>query len=194
MKADIADSIMRIASEKSLTLYGLVSDVLEKVAELANSGVSLSEALEGFRLMKTSKEIGFVPVPEHLWYETAEISLKADRRGTMARFAESGEWIGKYALAKSRGTDPAKYLANCLAPLTCDASEFVMEGGETVRLRCVNPRHPPSYSEPFSALLARAVETLGYECESKTASKGMILLSFRRAPAILQKARGEIVA
>ena len=194
VKAEVADSIIRIASQGGLTLYGLVSDALEKVAELHNSGVSISEALESFRLTKTSKGIGLVIVPEHLWYETAEVSLKADRKGTMARFAESGEWIGKYALAKSQGSTRIEYLANCLAPLICDASEFVMEGMDSLHLRCVNPRHPPSYSDPFSVLLARAVETFGYECTSKTASKGMILLSFRRTSGVEQKVRGEIVA
>lgn len=193
-KAEVAEAFVRVASRRNLTLYGLVSDILKKVVDLDSIGVSLDEVMEGFRLFKTSKEIGFVPVPENLWYETAEVSLKTDRKGTIARFSEAGEWIGKYALAKSQGKDPSKFLATCLAPLVHEASDFSIDGSETVRLRCVNARHPPFYTEPFSILLSKAIETLGYECESRTASRGMILLAFRKVLGLEQRMRGEILA
>ncbi len=102
--------------------------------------------------------------------------------------------MGKYALAKSQGKNAVKYLAACLGPLTCDASEFSIDENKTLSLRCVNTRQPPSYTEPFSIMLSRSVETLGYRCETRTASRGMIILSFRKTPGSEQERRAEILA
>ncbi len=183
-----------MASRKNLTLYGLLSDVLEKVVDLDNVGASINEAIHGFQLCRIAKEIGYVFVPEGLWYNTAEASLNSDPEQTRKRFAEAGEWIGKYALAKSRGTDPTKYMVSCLEPLGCDATELSIDGTDNIHIRCVNPQHSLSYAESFSTLLSRAIETLGYVCENRTTSRGMILLSLRKDPQLERKMRGEILA
>ncbi len=181
-----------MAARKHLTLFGLVSEMLEKVVELDAHGTSLEEVLNQYRIMKTSSELGFIPVPETLWYDNTESCLKADRRGTMTRFAGVGEWIGKYVATKSTVKDPLGLLKECLAPLTNDSSEFSLREGENLTLRCVNSRQPASYAEPFSALMTRAVEGLGYQCSTKSVSKGMIILDFRKK--IEPHLRGEIIA
>ena len=193
-RAEVADAFVRMAARKNLTLYGLLSDILEKVVDLDNLGVPLNEAIHGFQLCRTAKEIGYAFVPESLWYNAAEVSLKSNREQTEKRFAEAGEWIGKYVLAKSRGTDPTKYMVSCLEPLGCDATELSIDANDRIHIRCVNPRHSLSYAESFSTLLRRAIETLGYVCENKTVSRGMVLLSLRRDPQLERKMRGEILA
>ncbi len=193
VKAEVGETFARMASKRNLTLYSLVSDCLEKIVELDNSGVSLDEAASSFRLLKTAREIGLVLVPESLWYETVESSLKTDRKGTMARFSDTGEWIGKYCLAKNRGDNAARELGSCLAPLASDANDFSLEGDETIRLRCVNPKYSQQYAESFSMLLCKAFETIGHECLSRTVSKGMIILTLHRVPMLEKKMRDEIL-
>lgn len=194
MKADVAADFIQMASRKNLTLYGLLSEILEKIVALDRMGATLGEVVEAYRLFKTCKEIGFVSIPESLWHETVESSLRIDKKGTLVRFGEAGEWIGRYALAKSQEADPALYLANCLTPLMCDASDFSIRGSETIQVRCVNPRYPPYYIEPFSTLLSRAVETLGYECDKRVVAKGMVLLSFQKTVGPEQRVRREVFA
>ncbi len=183
-----------MASKRNLTLYGLVTDVMKKVVELDNAGVSLDEATNSFRLMKTAKEIGLVIAPEILWYETVESALRTDRKATMARFSDAGEWIGKYCLAKNSGDDPARELASCLAPLTSDANDFSLEGNDTIHLRCVNPKYSQQYAESLALLVSKAFEMIGYESASRTVSKGMIILTLHRVPKLEQKMRSEILA
>jgi hypothetical protein len=183
-----------MASSRGLTLYSLLSDTLGKVVELDASGISLDEAVKGYNCQKMAREIGFTSVPENLWYETAEVSLRADRKGTMTRFGDCGEWIGRYVLAKSQSTNQTEELVKCLSPLSVDASEFSIEGSDTLRLRFVNPRLPPAYTEAFSSLLTRAIGAVGYECETRSHSRGMILLQFHRAKASDRLLRKEVFA
>ena len=183
-----------MASKRGLTLYSLLSDTLGKVVELDTNGISLDDVIKGFNCQKMAREIGFTCVPENLWYETAEASIRADRRGTMTRFADCGEWIGRYVLAKSQSTNLTEQLVKCLTPLTSDASEFSIEGSDTLRLRLVNPRLPPAYTEAFSTLLVRAIGAIGYECETRNHTRGMILLEFRRAKGLDRQLRKEVFA
>jgi hypothetical protein len=190
VKADVANAFNQMASNRNLTLYGIVSDILEKIVSLDTMGGSLDEAIDYFRLCKTSREIGFIPIPENLWYHAVELSAKMDEGGTRARFEDVGEWIGKYALTKSEGKDSVTYLKTCLAPLASDASEFWLEGHESIILRCVNSHHSQLYARLFSVLLTKAVETLGYDLEDQTVSQGLILLSFRKIPVIKDRHMG----
>ena len=183
-----------MAQKRNLTLYNLLNEMLKHAVELDQAGITLQEAVQGFRTLRTSQEIGFVAVPEKLWYETAEVAHKIDPTHTSTRFAEAGEWIGKYSLAKSGTQNPVKHLIDCLSPLTHSVSDFSSEGNETVRLRCVNNQYSASYSDCFATLLCRAFEKVGYRCTSRDVSKGMLLLSFRNAAQIDQKLRGEILA
>lgn len=183
-----------MAPRRNLTLYGLVTDVLKKIVELDHHGVSLEDAANSFRSAKTAREIGLVVVPQNLWYETVDSALKVDRKGTMARFSDAGEWIGKYCVAKSSGENASRELAACLAPLASDANDFSLEGIETIHLRCVNPKYSQQYAESFSLLLSKAFEMIGHECTSRTVSKGMIILTLHRIPKLEQKMRSEILA
>jgi hypothetical protein len=194
VKGDVGEAFARMAERRNLSLFSLLSDVLARITSLDKAGGSLDEAMNSFHLMKTIKEIGFVVVPEDLWYETVENSLKADRKGTMARFSTAGEWIGKYCLAKNLGGNSTQELTSCLAPLSHNANDFSLEGSDAVRLRCVNPRFSQHYAESFSALLSKAFETIGHECTSRTVSKGMIILTLRKVPRLEQKMRDEILA
>lgn len=175
-------------------MYSLLSDTLSKLVELDANGVSLDDVVKGFYAQRMARDIGYASVPENLWYETAETALKSERRGTMTRFSDSGEWIGRYVLAKSQGVNLTAELAKSLTPLCFDASEFSIEGNDPLRLRFVNPRQPTAYTEAFSNLLSKAVEAIGYECESRSHSRGMILLQFRRTKGLERQLRKEILA
>lgn len=161
-------------------MYALLNDILGKVVKLDAMGISLDEAINGYMSQRTSRDIGLASVPERLWYETAEASLKADRKGTVTRFGESGEWIGKYILATSQPNNRTKHLVQCLTPLASNAREFSIEGEETMHLRFVDPRLSPPYTEAFSRLLTGTVEAAEYKCENRTSSSGMILLEFSK--------------
>ena len=190
----MGEGFSQMAARKNLTLYSLVSDILAEVISLDKAGDSLDEALDSFRQMKTIKEIGLVVVPEDLWYETIENSLKSDLNAMMTRFSSAGEWIGKYCLAKSPAGNATQELTSCLAPLFANANDFTLKGSDVVRLRCVNPRFSQRYAESFSQLLSKAFETIGHECTSKTVSKGMIILNLRKVPKLEQKMRDGILA
>ena len=183
-----------MAQKRNLTLYNLLNEMLKHAVELDQAGASLQEAVQGFRTLRTSQEIGFVAVPEKLWYETAEVAHKIDPAHTSTRFADAGEWIGKYSLAKSGGQNTVKHLIDCLSPLTHSISDFASERNETVRLRCVNYQYSASYSVCFAALLILAFEKIGYRCTSRDVSKGMLLLSFHNTAKLDQKLQGEIIA
>ena len=192
--AEIGDAFVQMAQKRNLTLYNLLNEMLKHVVELDQAGASLQDAVQGLRTLRTSQEIGFVAVPEKLWYETAEVAHKIDPAHTGTSFADAGEWIGKYSLAKSGGQNPVKHLIDCLSPLTHSSSDFSSAGNETVRLRCVNNQYSASYSDCFAALLIRAFEKIGYRCTSQDVSKGMLLLSFHNVAQVDQKLPGEILA
>ncbi len=193
-EAEIGDAFVQMAQKKNLTLYNLLNDMLKKAVELDQAGISLQEAIREFRVLRTSQEIGFIAVPEKLWYETVEIAHRADPARTSNRFAEAGEWIGKYSLAKSGGQNQVEHLIQCLSPLTHYSSDFSSEGNEIVRLRCVDHQYSALYADSFATLLSRAFEKIGYQTSSRNVSKGMLLLSFRRSAQLEQKLPGEIFA
>jgi hypothetical protein len=192
--AEVGDAFVQMAQKKNLTLYNLLNDMLKKAVELDQAGISLQEAIRDFRILRTSREIGFVAVPEKLWYETAEIAYRADAARTGNRFADAGEWIGKYSLAKSGRQNQVEHLIQCLSPLTQYSSDFSSDGSEIIHLRCVNHQYSASYADSFATLLSRAFEKIGYQCLSRNVSKGMLLLSFRRSAQLEQKSPGEIFA
>ncbi len=193
VRSEVGEAFARMAAKRNLTLYSLVTDVLKKVVELENAGVSLDEATNSFRIMKKAREIGLVLVPENIWYETIEFALKTDRQGTVKRFSDSGEWIGKYCVAKKDGNEAARELASCLSPLASDANDFSVDGTDIIHLRCVNPKYSRQYAEALSTLLIKAFEMIGHECVSRTVSRGMIILNLNRLAKLEQKMRSEIL-
>ena len=192
--AEVGDAFVQMAEKGNLTLYNLLNDILKKTVELDRTGSSMQEAVRDSRTIKTSQEIGFIAVPEKLWYETAEIAHKVDPKRTFDRFAEAGDWIGKYSLAKSEGKSRVEHLIQCLSPLTHYTSDFSFEGSDAVQLRCVNHEYSKSYADSFATLLTRAFEKIGYRCTSRNVSKGMLLLSFQRSAQLDQELEGEILA
>ena|SRR2546425_5314648 len=191
VRSDVADSFTQMAAKKSLTMYGSVTDILREVVRLDNQGFSIYDASVALQQSKTAREAGFVNVPEILWYEMVESSVKRDRGGTIAKFSDAGKWLGRYVLAKSQGVDLPKHFMESLAPLTHDCTEFLVENRDGLSIRCFNPSHSQSYAEAFSALLVEMAASIGFECRNMGYSNGVIVLSFDKKQEPLPTARGK---
>lgn len=177
-REDLANQVSEIASRKGLTLFAVTNEALEQVVELDKMDRRLSDVADEYEVLKAAKDAGFILVPESLLYETMDKAHREMRKWMIKKWAESGEWYGKYYSVRN----PEHTLDNLrrdMCGFFWNVREFdVTRNDDEVSVRCVSPRFPESYAVFLSAFFEGALNMLGYKCVEKHVAKGFVQLKF----------------
>jgi len=180
-REDLVNKLLKIAGRKNVKLFGMINDTLELVLKAEGMSLSLEEAVNEYGIVKAAKDAGFVPAVESLWYDVVEKVFRTDKDWMIKKWYESGQWFGKYLLARFHDRNQVEAFGRLLEVGRWDLKEVhVTEGGGVVKVRCVSPLLPIENTVLLLKFIEGVMDSLGYKAIKEDCLKGIILLEFER--------------
>ena len=179
--SDLVARLMEISNVEGKTFYGFVGEIFWQALRAHEMRQSLKEIVDFFEIMETQKASGAVITPlDGLTYLIGEV-YQSQREVLLGKWYESGEWYGKYLLARFRGRDPVTAFVRLLEVSHWDLKEVhVTENAGTVKFRCVSPLLPLENTELLLKFIEGVMHSLGYRATVEDYLKGIILLEFKK--------------
>ncbi len=180
VRADLADRLSQIATQKGTTLYALVNETLNLAIALEEAGLTPGGVMEERLVLEAARVSGFMPCPETLWYEMVDQAHRGGGDGMVKSWFEAGTTFGKLYMVRE-GKDHFSVFKRDIRNLTWNASDLSFtEGNGEVQVRCIGRKFSESYAQLFSSYIEGAFESFGYECVQKDVARGAFQLRLSR--------------
>lgn len=182
VRADIAEKLSRMAKEKNLTLFSLVSEALEQLIKAEARGENLQNIYENHLIISAARKAGFILIPESLWLSLMEKSFESEGKAMAKAWREAGEWLGHYFKAVNPELSPQSLAEKLVRGILWSISEFTISKGENgaITMKCIGFRCPPAYTMLLASFLTGFMGALGYTLKERELTKGIIQLRFTR--------------
>lgn len=175
-REDLLDQMNIIAKENDLSLYKYVNDVFELTIRANEMGVTFDGLLSSRELLNDAKDNGYTLGLESIWYSMADLSYCNAKRKSLESWSEAGVWLAKRHIT-GKDADPFETFITDLKDFTWNIPELDFNiNGNKLSVRVVSPRLPESYTMLFLSFLEGALETFGYQIETKDLARGIICL------------------
>ncbi len=180
VRADLADRLNQIASQKGTTIYALANDTLNLAIALEEAGLTPRGVMEERLILEAARLSGFMPCPETLWYEMVDQAHRGGGDVIAKSWFEAGATFGKLYMIRE-GKDHFSAFKRDIRNLTWNASDlsFTEDNGE-VQVRCIGRRFSESYAQLFGSYMEGAFGSFGYECVRKDVARGAFQLRFAK--------------
>lgn len=178
---DLLARLLKISGRDGKTLYGFISEILGQALKVYESNHTLKEVVEFFELMEAQKASGAVITPvDVLSFLIGEL-YPSKKDVLLEKWYESGQWFGKYLLARFNKQDQVEAFGKLLAIGRWDLKEvhFKREG-DLVTVRCVSPLLPIENTLLILKFIEGVMDSLGYGVITEDHLKGIILLEFNK--------------
>ncbi|MFW6117779.1 MAG: hypothetical protein ACOC6G_04255 [Thermoproteota archaeon] len=178
---DLANQLKKIADRRGTTLYALTNQLIRHTVKMDELDLTFEKAVREGEVLQAAKNTGFILCPENLLYEVMD-GVYEDEEGWLAeKWYESGEWCGKYYHVK-HPDDPLKQFMEDMHNFFWNVTELktlTNSDQKEMGLQCLIPRFPKSYAVLFTSFLEGALNSMGYQCDDTTVTKGIIKIKFR---------------
>jgi hypothetical protein len=176
-REDLLEQLNVIAKENDLSLYKYVNDVFELTIRANEMGITFDRLLNSRELLNDAKDNGYTLGLESIWYSMVDLAYTNAKRKSLDTWFEAGVWSAKrYMTGKS--VVPLETFVSDLKDFTWNIPELDLKSsGNKLSVRVVSPRLPESYTMLFMSFLEGAIQTFGYQIETKDTSRGIICLN-----------------
>lgn len=181
VRRDLLDSVIEISNREGKTPFGMTNEIFEQAIKVHDLGLSLTEVVDAYALLKMERETGAVIVSSDVLSYLIGKLYAEEKVALRELWRNSGRWYGKYLLAKFHDQDPLEMLRKRLTTCSWDVTDVnLIRNGDQVRLRIVAPYLPVENTELSSEHLEGIMESLGYQLQKNDTMRGIILLEFGR--------------
>jgi len=182
VRSDLLARIVEISNREGKTVYGMTNEIFDQAIRAHDLGLTLPEVVDAYTLLKMERETGAVVTSsETLSYLIGKL-YPEHKEALQELWRSSGQWYGKYLLAKFHDQDPVEMLRRRLVTCAWDVTDInLLRNGDQVKLRIVAPHLPAENTELFSKHLEGIMQSLGYRLEKNDTMRGIIFLEFAKA-------------
>ncbi|MEM2905791.1 MAG: hypothetical protein QW057_01110 [Candidatus Bathyarchaeia archaeon] len=179
VRGDLLARVVEISNREGKSVYGMTNEIFEQAIRVHDLGLSLTDVVEAYALLKMERETGAVIISsETLSYLIGRL-YPEEKEALQELWRGSGQWYGKYLLAKFHDQDPIEMLRRRLVTCAWDVTDVnLVRNGDKVKLRIVAPYLAAENTELFSKHLEGIMQSLGYTLERNDTMRGIILLEF----------------
>lgn len=179
--SDLVAKLTEISNVEGKIFYGFISEIFEQALRAHEMGHTLKDLVDFFELMETQKASGAVIAPlEGLTFLISEV-YPSKSEVLFGKWYESGEWYGKYLMARFHKQNPVEAFAKLLQVSQWDLKEVhVTQNTDSVRFRCVSPLLPLENTKLLLNFIKGVMHSLGYGTIMEDYLKGIIVLEFKR--------------
>jgi hypothetical protein len=179
VRGDLLAKVVRIANRQGKTLFAFTNELLEQAIKADEMRSTLPTIVDSYELIKMEKETGSIIVPAEILSFLVEKLYPLEKNTLKEKWYKSGEWYGKYLLAKFPNRDFLEVLRKSLITCAWGVTDIdLFREGNSIKLRCATPYFPLEGTELFSKFLEGLMSAIGFKTSSKDYRKGMILMDF----------------
>jgi len=183
--SDLVNKIMEISNKEGKTLFNFVTEILEQALRASDMNQSLKELVDFYEAMETQKSSGAVIVPVDAFTYLISKLYPSDRKNLLKKWYESGEWYGKYMLAKFHDDDPVDAFKKLLTVSHWDLNEVsLVKDDNGIRMKCVSPLLPIENTELLMKFVEGAMHSFEYDVDKEDYARGMVLLTFKKTKEV----------
>jgi hypothetical protein len=177
----LLERLARLARRQGVSTSEFAAEALEQTLKVSDAGVSLSEAVDFYRLMQVQRAAGAVQI-NRTSLESLVKGLYSEMGDDLRRiWREAGVWYGEFLSAKLKGEGVLGFLEKALlVSWSLDEAE-VRDEGDEVSVRFASFLMPLESTELLVSYLSGVMQALGFEEISRDCLQGMAVLGYRRS-------------
>jgi len=173
--------VIEISNREGKTVYGMTNEIFDQAIRVHDLGLTLPEVVDAYALLKMERETGAVITSSDILSYLIGKLYPKEKQALRELWRSSGQWYGKYLLAKFHDQDPVEMLRRRLVTCAWDVTDVnLVRNVDQVKLRIVAPYLPVENTELFSEHLEGIMQSLGYTLEKNDTMRGIILLEFSK--------------
>lgn len=177
---DLLEKIYAVSAKEGKTPFLYISEIFEQALRAHDMGRSLRQVIDAYIMIETVKNAGSTIISSESLHIIIQKIYGDNSNELKRRWFETGEWYGKYILAKFGELKNPEELKNLLEAYLWDMNEIhlVKMEGKTL-LKCISPHQPIEITELSASFLEGVMSALGHKCVRRDIVKGVILMEFK---------------
>jgi predicted hydrocarbon binding protein len=177
---DLLEKIYAVSAKEGKTPFLYISEIFEQALRAHDIGKSLRQVIDAYIMIETVKNSGSTIISSESLYTIIQ-KIYGDGSDELRRkWFETGEWYGKYILAKFGELKNPEELKNLIEAYLWDMNEIhLVRIEDKAVLKCISPHQPLELTELSASFLEGVMSALGYKCVRKDVVKGVILMEFK---------------
>jgi len=177
---DAIDQAATISRNEGVSLSKVVENSLLQAVKVNKLGYRSDQIADFFEVLQANKVLGGLFVPSGVLDFMIEKCGKTGFVQLQTLWFESGQWNGKYLAEKF--SNPVEAFGRFLELSRWDLNEVdVKASGDSVKVRCVSTVMSLENTNLLAKFIEGAMNGIGYKIENVDLSKGMIILSSKKA-------------
>lgn len=180
-RSDLIEKVAAITAKEGKTLFAFTNDVFERAIEAYESQVTLAEALEFHRMMKTGRNLGCVIVPSDIFNNMAKKLYLIERDALLEEWYESGLWNGNYLSIRFHDHDQLDVVKSFMKASLWNLDDFIVEAKMgSVGIKCFSPNLNVECVEMLAKFLHGMFNALGYNVKKNRCLRGIIVMELEK--------------
>jgi predicted DNA-binding protein len=177
---DLLEKIYAVSAREGKTPFLYISEIFEQALRAHDMGKSLRQVIDAYIMIETVKNSGSTIISSESLYAIIRKIYGGSSDELRRKWFETGEWYGKYILAKFGELKNPEELRNLIEAYLWDMNEIhLVRIDDRAVLRCISPHQPLELTELSASFLEGVMSVLGYKCVRKDVVKGVILMEFK---------------
>ncbi len=177
---DLLDQAAAISRTEGISLGKLVENSLSQAVKVNRLGYRSDQIADFFEVLQANRVLGGLFVPSGVLDFMIEKCGKTGFVQLQTLWFDSGQWNGKYLAEKF--LNPVEAFGRFLELSRWDLNEVdVRASGNSVKVRCVSTVMSLESTNLLASFIEGAMTGMGYATEHVDKSKGMIILSSKKA-------------
>jgi predicted DNA-binding protein len=177
---DLLEKIYAVSAREGKTPFLYISEIFEQALRAHDMGKSLRQVIDAYIMIETVKNSGSTIISSESLYAIIRKIYGGSSDELRRKWFETGEWYGKYILAKFGELKNPEELRNLIEAYLWDMNEIhLVRIDDRAVLRCISPHQPLELTELSASFLEGVMSALGYKCVRRDVVKGVILMEFK---------------
>jgi hypothetical protein len=177
---DLLEKIYAVSAKEGKTPFLYISEIFEQALRAHDIGKSLRQVIDAYIMIETVKNSGSTIISSESLYTIIQKIYGGSSDELRRKWFETGEWYGKYILAKFGELKNPEELKNLIEAYLWDMNEIhLVRIEDKAVLKCISPHQPLELTELSASFLEGVMSALGYKCVRKDVVKGVILMEFK---------------
>jgi len=181
LSSDLVDRVKEASVKRGVSLTDFAEESLQQALRSAELGVSITEAVDTYRMVAIQRGAGSMSVPRTSLGYLIE-KLNASHVGDLQNiWNEAGIWYGRYLMSKMKPEETLSFFEKELQ-LTWNLDEARIEGKDEITVKFTSFLMSAEMTDLLLKYIDGVMESLGYRMVERDYLRGMGTLRYQRKP------------
>ena len=180
VRTDLLGEATKITAKEGRTLFSFTNEIFEQAIKAYKMSVTLSEALEFYKMINIGKSAGYIVLPYDVFKFMTEELYGKRQKELLKVWWSSGFWSGNYLKVKF-DDDIFKALKQFFKTLMWGFEDFSIKfENDKIDVKCFSSNLTSECTEMLVKYLEGIFESLGFATKKNVCLKGIIMMELVR--------------